>query len=154
YPDLMRAYGGTRQGADHWQQQGLPKEGRRASVIFDAQYYLQHNPALRATFGAQGYEAALHHFLTVGLAEVRRGSLEFDPKYYLGANPDLAQALGAKNYRGAAEQFRTQGWPREGRAGSAEFAIKTYIAVYPDVAAAYGSNNYRQAMWHWLRRGK
>src|SRR5205085_6321460 len=154
YPDMMRAYAGTTQAADYWLQTGLPKEGRRASVIFDPQYYLERNPDLRAKFGSQGYESALRHFLSTGLAEGRRGSLEFDPKFYLGSNPDLAQAYGATNYRAAADHFRVQGLPKEGRAGSAEFAIKAYIGLYPDVAAAYGNTNYRAAMWHWLRRGK
>src|SRR5436305_11010841 len=48
YPDLMNAYGaGNSAGArDHWLKYGLANEGRRASLIFDPQYYLQNNPDL------------------------------------------------------------------------------------------------------------
>src|SRR5205807_1582075 len=156
YPDLMNAYGeGNNAGAsDHWLKYGLANEGRRASLIFDPQYYLQNNPDLAAGLGPHAYEAALQHFLSKGLlSEGRRGSLEFDARYYLAHNPDLAAMFGSANYAAAADHFLRYGLS-EGRQGSAEFAVKAYISVYPDIMAAYGATAYREAMWHWLRRGK
>jgi hypothetical protein len=156
YPDLMNSYGpdGAKAAVTQWSQVGLPKQGRRASVVFDPQYYLQNNADLRARFGAQGYQAALEHFLTKGLPlEGRRGSLEFDAKYYLAGNADVRASAGPHGYLAAAQHFMAQGL-QQGRQGSAEFSVKDYIAMYPDVAAAYGSSDYQQALWHWLRRGQ
>ena len=156
YTDLLNAYGtDLQQAREHWKIQGLPKEGRQGSILFDPHYYLENNPDLRTRFGANGYEAALQHFLTTGLPnEGRRGSLEFDPKFYLRNNPDLVRQLGARNYVGAAEQFLNQGLPRDGKQGSPDFDVRAYLAMYPELRAAYGNEGYRDAMLHWLRRGK
>jgi hypothetical protein len=152
YSDLTTS---TQAAVTHWTTYGLPKEGRRASIIFDPDYYLQNNPDLSLAFGRHNYKAALQHFLTQGLPiEGRRGSLEFDVQYYLKNNSDLMKQYGPKNYRAAADHFLTQGFPVEGHAGSADFDVKAYINLYPDVRAAYGSTGYQQAMWQWLRRGK
>ena len=156
YVDLGNGYGTTNVASakEHWTIQGLPQEGRRASLIFDPQYYLQNNPDLASQFGAKGYQAALQHFLTQGLAEGRRGSLEFDPKYYLANNPDLVAALGKTGYAAAADHFLQTGLLQEGRQGSADFSVKNYISMYPDVMNVYGPSGYHEAIRHWLRRGK
>src|SRR5947209_2373577 len=157
YADLGSGYGTSNiaSAKEHWTIWGLPKEGRRASLIFDPQYYLQNNPDLASALGPSGYEAALQHFLTQGLpVEGRRGSLEFDPKYYLANNPDLVSALGKTSYAAAADHFLQFGLPKEGRQGSADFSVKAYLSMYPDMMAAYGPSGYREAMWQWLRRGK
>jgi hypothetical protein len=153
YPDLMNVYGqDTTDAQNHWTCCGIT-EGRRASVIFDPVYYLNHNSDLLAAFGPNGYYQALNHFINQGLpVEGRRGSLEFDVRYYLARYSDLAAAYGT-NYLQAADHFLIQGLPVEGRRGSADFDIRAYINIYPDVAAAYG-NDYTDAMLHWLRRGK
>src|SRR5258708_14189141 len=155
-PDTLNVYGlDTADGTGHWINWGLPGEGRRASLIFDAKYYLQIYPDLQAAFGPTGYQAAARHFITTGLpAEGRRGSLEFDVQYYLANNSDLAAAFGATGYKQAADHFLNQALPTEGRKGSGDFDVKDYIHLYPDVKAAYGASGYQRAFWHWLRRGK
>ena len=157
YPDLLNAYGRNTSGAqNHWVNQGLPVEGRRASFIFDPVYYIAHNPGVPT-----GYLAALQDFMNNGLPAGKRGSLEFDAKYYLAHYSDLAAAFGT-NYLAAADHFLNQGLPCEGRQGSSDFAVQDYINMYPDVAAGYpkviscdaGVTDYKNAMTHWLRRGK
>lgn len=152
YPDLMNAYGsGNLTGAtNHWINQGLPVEGRRASLIFDPVYYLNHNSDLKTAFGATGYYAAAQHFFNQGLpVEGRRGSLEFDVKYYIANNPGVPTG-----YLAAADDFINYGLPSYGRRGSADFNVQDYINNYPDVAAGYGPTDYQDAILHWLRRGK
>jgi hypothetical protein len=157
YPDLFNAYGSNTGGAqNHWLNQGLPVEGRRASFIFDPAYYIAHNPGVPA-----GNVAALQDFMTNGLPAGKRGSLEFDVKYYLARYSDLAAAFGT-NYLAAADHFLNQGLPCEGRQGSADFAVQDYINMYPDVGAGYpkalscvsGGTDFKNAALHWLRRGK
>src|SRR5258707_470424 len=152
YVDIMNAYGsGNLTGAfNHWTNQGLPVEGRRASLICDPVYYLAHNSDLRAVYGDQGYVAAAQHFFNQGLpVEGRRGSLEFDVKYYIANNPGVPTG-----YLAAADDFINFGLGYFGRRGSADFSVQDYINNYPDVAAGYGPTDYFDAMLHWLRRGK
>jgi hypothetical protein len=152
YPDIINAYGsGNLTGAtNHWTNQGLPIEGRRASIIFDPVYYLAHNSDLRTAFGEHGYAAAAEHFATQGLPnEGRRGSLEFDVKYYIANNTGVPTT-----YLAAADDFINTGLPSFGKRGSADFNVKDYINNYPDVAAGYGPTDYQDAALHWLRRGK
>jgi hypothetical protein len=152
YLDIMNGYGsGNLAGAtNHWTGQGLPVEGRRASIIFDPVYYLAHNSDLRAAYGDHGYAAAAQHFFGTGLpSEGRRGSLEFDVKYYIAKNPGVPTT-----YLAAADDFINYGLPSLGRRGSADFNVQDYINNYPDVAAGYGATDYQDATLHWLRRGK
>jgi len=157
YPDLFNAFGSNTTAAqNHWLNQGLPVEGRRASFIFDPVYYIAHNPGVPT-----GYTAALQDFLNNGLPAGKRGSLEFDVKYYLARYSDLA-ALYGTNYLAAADHFINQGLPCDGRQGSADFAVQDYINMYPDVAAGYpkvlscvnGPTDFKNAALQWLRRGK
>jgi hypothetical protein len=154
YPDLMNVYGSNLSAATtHWKNWGLPA-GRRASPIFDPQYYLQHNSDIQSACGSGGYVCAMQHFMNQGLPnEGRRGSLEFDVRYYLSHNSDLSAAFGPSGYLAAADHFINQGLPNEGRTGSADFDIKNYVNTYPDVKAAYGATAYNQAFIQWLRRG-
>jgi hypothetical protein len=157
YPDLFNVYGSNTNGAqNHWVNQGLPQQGRRASFIFDPVYYIAHNPGVPT-----GYTAALLEFINNGLPAGKRGSLEFDVKYYLARYSDLAAHFGT-DYVAAADHFRNQGLPCEGRQGSADFAVQDYVNMYPDVAAGYpkaldcvnGVTDFKNAAMHWLRRGK
>ena len=148
YPDIFNAYGtGNTTGAtNHWINFGLPA-GRRASIIFDPVYYVNHNSL------SLSYPDALQHFMQTGLAQGLRGSLEFDVVYYFNHNQQLLSSLGDTTYVQAADHFLQHGLPESGLQGSADFSVLNYMALYPDVAVAY-PGDYKSAMLHWLRRGK
>lgn len=55
--------------------------GRDYSPVFDADYYLAHNPDLQATIGSNPPEL-LRHFVEVGIAQGRRGNEAFDVNAY------------------------------------------------------------------------
>jgi hypothetical protein len=101
YPDLKVAFSSKAYGTNfkalmaHWVTIGLPKEGRRASRVFDVSYYLNRHQDLKAAFGTN-YQAAYDHWVGIGLPkEGRRGSADFDVSYYLATYADLANAFGA-----------------------------------------------------------
>ncbi|MCH8508452.1 MAG: glycoside hydrolase family 99-like domain-containing protein [Phycisphaerales bacterium] len=77
----------------------------RGSRLFDAGYYLRHNPDVRVA----GVDPAWH-FAARGGFEGRRPSDHFDTAWYLASNPDVAEA-GVHPF----EHFITQGIA-EGRA--------------------------------------
>jgi hypothetical protein len=60
---------------------------RRSNPLFDAEYYLERNPDVRAA----GIDP-LTHYVKHGAAEGRDPSRFFDTKWYLRSNPDVAQS--------------------------------------------------------------
>src|SRR5690349_9285971 len=63
YPDLMNVYGSNLSAATtHWKNWGLPA-GRRATAVFDPQYYLAHNSDIQQACGQTGYVCAMQHFM-------------------------------------------------------------------------------------------
>lgn len=74
----------------------LPAQAATAAeyaAIFDATYYAEHYPDLKAVFGAD--EAALlNHFLICGMAEGRQGNAEFNVQCYREKYADLQAAFG------------------------------------------------------------
>jgi hypothetical protein len=118
--------------------------------VFDAKFYLDKHPDLKAAYGTN-YQAATQHWLRHGLSEGRVGSSVFDAKFYLDKHPDLKAAYGT-NYQAATQHWLKQGLPVEGRVGSPVFDAKFYLDKYPDLKAAYGTN-YQAATQHWLRQG-
>lgn len=74
----------------------LPAQAATAAdyaAVFNAAYYAERYPDLKAVFGAD--EAALfNHFLTCGMAEGRQGSAEFNVQYYRETYADLQAAFG------------------------------------------------------------
>ena len=143
YADLRQAFGNdSGKLYQHWKTYGI-KEGRTASPLFDARWYLAHNPDVAKAYGAQNYEMAYNHFVHHGLWEGRQGSQYFSPKVYLGLYPDLKQAFGS-NYLAAAEHFLSNGL-REFRQASAEFSIRVYSDRNPDVAQCFSDNLKRVA---------
>jgi pimeloyl-ACP methyl ester carboxylesterase len=120
-------------------------------LVFDAKFYLDNYPDLKAAYGTN-YQAATQHWLRQGLpVEGRAGSSVFDAKFYLDKYPDLKAAYGT-NYQAATQHWLRQGLSAEGRAGSSVFDAKFYLDKYPDLKAAYGTN-YQAATQHWLRQG-
>src|SRR5258708_28384523 len=64
-PDILNVYGlDTADATGHWLNWVLPGEGRRASLIFHAKYYLQTYSDLQPAFRPTGYHAAARLFIT------------------------------------------------------------------------------------------
>lgn len=74
----------------------LPVQAATAAdyaAVFDATYYAEHYPDLKAVFGTD--EAALlNHFITCGMAEGRQGNAEFNVQSYKARYADLQAAFG------------------------------------------------------------
>ncbi len=147
--DLQKAFGND-QGAlkNHWETYGIP-EGRIASLVFDAEFYLNKYADLKKAFG-NNYTKAYEHFVTDGIKEGRQGSRYFDVKYYLTTHKDIKNVYG-DNYTKALKHFVTKGM-KEGRVASAEFNIKQYKENYEDLRKAYG-NNYIEYYKHYINHG-
>lgn len=93
--------------------------------LFDAGYYLAHNPDVAAA-GVDPHE----HFRASGRHEARNPDAWFDTNFYLQRNPDVA-AAGVDPL----QHFEAFGW-KEGRAPSLLFDDAKYLAANPDVNAA------------------
>lgn len=63
------------------------------AAVFDATFYAEHNPDLKAVFG-NDVNALLNHFITCGMAEGRRGNTEFDVHAYKACYADLQAVFG------------------------------------------------------------
>src|SRR5690606_36666725 len=59
----------------------------RQSDMFDAEWYLEHNPDVAGT----GLDPALH-YVRYGAAEGRNPSASFETTFYLEQNPDVVDA--------------------------------------------------------------
>ena len=118
------------------------------SVIFDAVFYVEKYPELRAAYGRDA-DKLYKHYLTYGIKEGRQPSAKFNPQYYRTNYPDL-QAAFANNWRAYADHYINFGM-KEGRvadhvmeAGAAEPAVSynvkpagglaTVVANPPDAA--------------------
>ncbi len=102
-------------------------------ALFDAGYYLSHNPDVAAA-GVDPYQ----HYLNHGWMEGRDPSALFDTKYYLSQNPDVA-ASGMDPLL----HFAQYGW-KEGRDPSLLFSDAKYVAAYPSAAGADPLLEYQQ----------
>ena len=151
-PDLQRVYsrGDVYGLRNHWVTCGQ-REGRTASVLFDAKTYLGLYPDLKAAFG-NDYKAAYNHYVHFGIFEGRQASQFYNPKVYGGGlYPDLKAAF-SNNPLGLARHFRDCGL-NERRQASDQFSIDRYIRFQPDVARAFNSNP-RQCLYHYIVYGK
>ena len=104
---------------------GMVVIGFRGDPLFDAAYYLAHNPDVAAA-GIDPYQ----HYIAYGAWEGRDPSALFSSSFYLSQNPDVA-AAGINPLL----HFEASGW-REGREPSAVFSDALYLAAYPDVRGA------------------
>lgn len=66
------------------------------SICFDARYYADNNPDLKAAFGYDEV-SLLTHWIYNGISEGRRASKEFDLTYYKNSYADLRAAFGDDN---------------------------------------------------------
>ena len=111
------------------------------SSVFDANYYLSHNPDVaKATSGNS--DLALDHFINYGMSEGRRGSASFDVQSYFNEYPDLRAAFGfdlVKYY----EHYVTAG-KAEGRHGIGCSKIEGYATTINgvDYSSVYNPSFY------------
>lgn len=118
---------------------GLSLTASAAEVkdLFDAKYYADTNPDIKARYGYD--EAALYnHFVTVGVFEGRPASLMFDVEEYKAAYPDLVAVFG-NNALAYYQHFASAGIA-EGRNGGGLFDPVAYGEAYPDVVAVVGNS--------------
>lgn len=120
-----------------------------SQYMFDAKFYADKYPDLKAAFG---YNETLlrSHFDNFGKKEGRQASRIFDPMYYLNTYADLKAAYG-NNYVGAFDHFMVFG-AAEGRSGSEELQVKKYLENYYDLSAAFGTY-YTKAIAHYVNCG-
>ena len=125
--------------------------------VFDADYYLSHNPDVAASFGSWNHGAAAAHFLSYGMDEGRRGSEAFDVFSYKNEYGDLRAAFGsdlASYYAHYLNYGRAEGRHGTGCSSlrgavtglngvdySAVYNYNYYLSHNPDVAAAFGSDD-------------
>ena len=82
------------------------------SLVFDATYYSNKYPDLKAAYGTNATKL-YNHFLTHGIYEGRQGCAEFNVKTYLNKYSDLKNAFG-NDYAKAINHYLTYGY-NEGR---------------------------------------
>ena len=148
--DLKTAFGDN-EGAlkNHWLTDGI-REGRIASLVFDAKYYLDRYTDLKKAYG-NDYAKAYKHFVEYGINEGRQGSMYFNAKWYMENNKDIRETYGT-NYTRILKHFVEYGM-KEGRRGSAEFNVKLYRENYEDLRKAYGTD-YKEYYKHYIDYGK
>lgn len=93
YKDVVAVLGNDEEALyQHYLTYGL-KEGRNASIYFNAQKYRETYGDLDAAFG-DNWEKYAEHYVTFGLTEARDGGGEFDAVSYAQRYPDLYEAYG------------------------------------------------------------
>lgn len=86
--------------------------GKDYSLVFDARYYLQHNPDV-ATLVHGDYELALRHFVLYGMSQRRQAIANFNVEAYYKNYPELREEFGRdwpSYYRHYQEVGRAKGY--------------------------------------------
>ena len=142
--------------------------GNNYADVYDYQYYLEHNPDVKAAYGDDDY-AALTHFVYCGVPEGRVAKSDFDVKSYKRAYSDLRRAFGNDNskyiehyiYCGKNEaRTKTVGVTElqdfvtelNGVDYSKVYDYNFYTATNVDVANAYGDDDV-SVLKHYLYCG-
>ncbi len=125
---------------NHWEIAGKA-EGRTASALFDAGYYLNNNSDVAEVFGRENYWWALWHFVNYGFWEGRQGSPYFCAGTYLNNYGDLRDAFG-ENQLEAAKHYVTCGI-KEGRVASADGNKFNATLLDPPAAQSLPGNPYQ-----------
>lgn len=121
---------------------GLKKEKpEEYSAVFDAAYYADRYPDLKAAFGNDD-SALLQHFIQYGMAEGRQGSSQFDVYSYKNLYPDLRAAFG-NNLKSYYMHYISSG-KSEGRKATGVNTLQKPITTYNgiDYSAVYDYNYY------------
>ncbi|MGI6107265.1 MAG: N-acetylglucosaminidase [Lachnospiraceae bacterium] len=146
--------------------------------VFNAVYYLNKYPDLKAAFGTD-YKAALEHFVKHGIAEGRQASADFSVEIYKQNYADLRSAFGSNNAayvnhylthgksenRIASKLISSESGSSTNSASSVSyptvyngvdyadvFNAVYYISKYPDLKAAFGTD-YKAALEHFVKHG-
>jgi GT2 family glycosyltransferase/ubiquinone/menaquinone biosynthesis C-methylase UbiE/TolA-binding protein len=115
----------ARQGSSNSQGRVDAKQVERIAPLFDAAWYLEKNPDVRAA----GRDP-LEHFAQKGWTEGRNPNPLFDCGWYLQRNTDVRNAG-----LNPLDHFVTNGW-KEGRNPHPLFDVRWYLEANPDVLAA------------------
>lgn len=124
------------------QYYGLKKETPvDYSAVFDATYYANRYPDLKAAFG-NDESVLLQHFIQYGMAEGRQGSSQFDVYSYKNLYPDLRAAFG-NNLKSYYMHYISSG-KAEGRKATGVNTLQNPITTYNgiDYSAVYDYNYY------------
>ncbi len=124
------------------QYYGLKKETPvDYSAVFDAAYYANRYPDLKAAFG-NDESVLLQHFIQYGMAEGRQGSSQFDVYSYKNLYPDLRAAFG-NNLKSYYMHYISSG-KAEGRKATGVNTLQNPITTYNgvDYSAVYDYNYY------------
>ena len=137
------AYSGSGSGGSTVQQTSVGVPPAYKNWVFDAVYYANTYPDLKAAYGYDETKL-FKHFVELGVSEGRAGSALFDIKHYVNNNADLKKAFGT-NYVAAFNHF-TGGGSRENRSYSATldsirdliFNVGVYYSRNEDLQKAFG----------------
>ena len=126
------------------------------SSVYNYDYYVSHNPDVKAVYGNDDIGTLLH-FIYYGMNEGRQASSNFSVRSYKNEYPDLRNAFG-NNTRQYYEHYMNYG-KREGRHGtgcndliggvtkmglfdfSAVYDYNYYSSHFPDLVAAFGNDD-------------
>jgi len=119
---------------------GTVYEGVDYSAVFDATYYLDRYPDLKAAFGTNA-SAAFDHFVKHGIYEGRQAIAGFNVISYKNRYQDLRRVLGG-GYKEYYIHYALIG-KKEGRVATGDIAI-TYITTYGgiDYSSVYNYQTY------------
>lgn len=92
---------------NHWLTVGK-FEGRRPSVVFDANHYRNAYPALAAA-NLTTPEALLRHFIDFGFQEGRQGSSDFLASAYIDRHPEVSRLYGSNGFYKAYKYYVSVG---------------------------------------------
>lgn len=104
--DLELTGKSSKQIRKHFIKKGLI-EGRCASPVFDAKYYVKNNNDVSSLVN-NDYKKAVDHFLSHGVHENRRSSPGFDINFYYNNNKDLQTGIG-RDYLSLYQHFIVHG---------------------------------------------
>ncbi|MGO5229573.1 N-acetylmuramoyl-L-alanine amidase [Thermoguttaceae bacterium LCP21S3_D4] len=124
------------------QYYGLKKETPvDYSAVFDATYYANRYPDLKAAFG-NNESVLLQHFVQYGMDEGRQGNSQFDVYSYKNLYPDLRAAFG-NNLKSYYMHYISSG-KAEGRKATGVNTLQNPITTYNgiDYSAVYDYNYY------------
>ena len=117
--------------------------------IFNAKYYAEQYPDLKATFGSNE-EALYQHFLEYGIKEGRVMNPVIDIVKYREQYGDLQRTFG-NNWDSYVNHYFTYG-VNEHRENGTDFNLLAYLEAYEDVKLAFG-NNYFAIAKHYTEFG-
>lgn len=128
---------------------GLSVNAAGVKDIFDAEYYAEQYPDLKAAFG-NNEKALYQHFLTYGVKEGRVMNPIIDVVKYREQYGDLQAAFG-DNWDAYVEHYFAFG-VNEQRENGTDFDLLAYLEAYGDIKEAYG-NDYVAVAKHYAEVG-